>query len=188
MRAFLFANVVATLATSASVCAQPAAEHDRHVSLGIAVGMDRASGSLIGIDKPGITIDADVQYRRSESRFALRAGLGYHTFPKYPTVCAFQNCSYQGLWSQITSGSIDLVAYVNPSGHHWSPYILVGAAANSTTGPTNWSAPEYDRLHGGWETGLGVEVHPWKQTVFVEGRYLSLPFGGVVPVTLGVRF
>jgi hypothetical protein len=86
------------------------------------------------------------------------------------------------------SGSIDLVAYVNPSGHLWSPYVLAGAVVNSTTGPTNGLAPDYDRLHGGWETGLGVEFHAWKQMVFVEGRYLSLPLGGVVPVTLGVRF
>jgi hypothetical protein len=87
----------------------------------------------------------------------------------------------------LVTGSIDLVARLNDPATRWSPYAVFGAAVN-LTGNSDEALVRYRPNHGGFQGGVGLEVRPWITTVFVEIRCMGVPPGGVVPMTIGMRF
>jgi hypothetical protein len=76
---------------------------------------------------------------------------------------------------------------LNDATTRWSPYIIAGVATyyfGGGDGPLTWMRPN----HFGFQGGAGFEVRPATHTYFVEMRYLGIPPGGIVPITIGMRF
>jgi hypothetical protein len=98
-------------------------------------------------------------------------------------------CTNQGTASHLIATSADLLLHVNDPASHLSPYVLVGAAWYMTGNPSTERLKAFDPQQAGYQVGIGTDVHAFEgPTVFVELRYMSMPPGGVVPLTVGLRF
>ena len=150
-------------------------------------GGENVTGAYVGAFKPGIVMGAEVQFPLPTRRLALRADVLYHWIWEYGYVCIETGCIDQGRHSHLVTGSFDLVARLNDPATRWSPYVVLGAAVN-LTGNSDEAIVSYRPNHGGFQGGVGLEVRPCKHTYFVEIRYMGVPPGGVVPVTIGMRF
>jgi hypothetical protein len=98
-----------------------------------------------------------------------------------------RDCGSSPNMSYIISGSVAMIARLNGPATRWSPYILGGVGAYSydfEDGNIKALRPNHFGLQG----GVGFEVRPRTATIFIEARYMAIPPGGVVPVTIGMRF
>ena len=96
-------------------------------------------------------------------------------------------CGYVDTWSRVVSTTFSLVARMNDPATRWSPYVIAGVAAY-LTGNTDEPLVALRPNHLGFQGGVGFEVRPSKHTYFVELRYLGIPPGGVLPLTIGMQF
>ena len=79
--------------------------------------------------------------------------------------------------------------HLNDPATRWSPYVLVGAAYYITPASATEKLKTFDPQQAGYQFGIGTDVHSFtRATLFVELRYMSMPPGGVVPLTVGLRF
>ncbi len=157
------------------------------VRWGVMAGGENVTGSFKDAFKPGIVFGGEVQFPLHMNRLALRADVMYHWIGEYAYVCIEQGCIDQGAHSHLVTGSLDLIARLNDPSTRWSPYAILGAAVN-ITGNSDEAIVSYKPKGNGLQGGVGFEVRPWKTTVFVEVRYMAVSPGGVVPVTIGMRF
>lgn len=96
-------------------------------------------------------------------------------------------CLIESGWSRIVSASVSVVARVNGPSTRWSPYAF-GGVAGYLTGNSDEPLAQIRANHLGFQGGVGFEVRPMINTYFVEMRYLGIPPGGVLPITIGMRF
>lgn len=96
-------------------------------------------------------------------------------------------CAIEGSWSRVVATSVSVVARLNDPSTRWSPYVLGGVAAY-LTGNSDEPLHQFRPNHLGFQGGVGFEVRPGRHTYFVEIRYVGVPPGGVVPITVGLRF
>jgi hypothetical protein len=157
------------------------------VSWGVMAGGENVTGAYKGGFKPGIVLGGEVQFPLPTRRLALRADVMYHWIGEYDYVCIESGCTDQGSHSHLVTGSFDMIARLNDPVTRWSPYAILGAEVN-LTGNSDEAIVSYRPNHYGFQGGVGFEVRPWITTVFVEIRYMGVPPGGVVPVTIGMRF
>jgi hypothetical protein len=75
------------------------------------------------------------------------------------------------------SGTASVVARLNNASQRWSPYAIAGIASFIN---------EYSTF--GLAGGAGLEVRAATHTYFLEARYMRMSGGGLVPITLGMRF
>jgi hypothetical protein len=164
---------------------------DQSVSWGFAAGADEVTGAFrtghaFQPGVAGLAIGALVQLPLAAPRLALRADVMYHQLGLgdcRPT----QLCGSQKLSTQLVSGSVSLVARLNDVRSRVSPYVLAGAAVYGTSyADDNITAMHPG--HIGFAGGIGIESRTKKSTFFAELRYMAIPPGGVVPLTLGMRF
>jgi hypothetical protein len=164
----------------------------RPVSLGVMLGAPKMTGSYDGAFKTGVALGVDAFFPLPARRLAIRADVMYHIIGEHTVICLNQpggQCSDQGTSSQLISTSADLLLHLNDPTSHWSPYVLVGAAYYVTGAPADEKLKTFDPRQAGYQFGIGTDVHSFTgATLFVELRYMSMPPGGVVPLTVGLRF
>jgi len=68
-----------------------------------------------------------------------------------------------------------------------SPYVLAGAAAY-VSDYADGNIVALRPQHIGIEGGIGIEGRFGRSTLFAELRYMTVSPGGVVPLTMGMRF
>jgi opacity protein-like surface antigen len=96
-------------------------------------------------------------------------------------------CSVEGSWSRIVATSISVVARLNEPSTRWSPYVI-GGVAGYLTGNSDEPLYQFHPNHLGFQGGVGFEVRPNRHSYFLEVRYVGVPPGGLVPITIGMRF
>jgi hypothetical protein len=184
----IFCAVTATSLTSFTAGGQDAAAA-QPATWGILAGGVGVTGAFRGRLSSGIVGGAEGQLPLPSRWLAIRADLLYHWIDTYHTGCigleAFF-CGYVNTWSRMVSGSFSLVARLNDPATRWSPYAVAGVATY-LTGNTD-ELVGLPLGHLGFQGGLGFEVRPRNRALFFEVRYMSIPPGGVVPVTMGIRF
>jgi len=189
MKRALLVSFVCVLGLARSGAAQEAADQV-HPSWGIMVGGVGVTGAYRGLLSSGASIGADASFPLASSRLAIRADLLFHYIDWYHYGCPplDVDCGIGGDgFSTAVSGSLGLVVRLNEAARRWSPYVIAGVATyyfGSADGPLTWMRPN----HFGFQGGAGFEVRPARQTYFVEMRYLGIPPGGIVPITIGMRF
>jgi len=159
----------------------------RSVTFGLMTGREDLVGSYRGAFKPGIVLGASAQWQLPMRRAALRGDFMYHWIGERGYVCIEQGCIDQHRYSHLASASLDLVVRLKDPETRWSPYLVLGAALYRV-GSAGEKIASYGPSGGGLQGGVGVEVRPWKRTVFVELRRMGLAPGAVTPLSLGVRF
>jgi hypothetical protein len=148
------------------------------------------TGAYRGLLSSGPSIGANAFFPLASPRLAIRADVMFHYIDWYDYGCQplGLDCGANGDGaSTALSGTLGLVARLNDAATRWSPYIIAGVATyyfGNADGPLTWMRPN----HFGFQGGVGFEVRPDKHTYFVEMRYLGVPPGGLVPVTIGMRF
>ena len=167
--------------------------NDRPVSLGVMIGAMKLTGSYDGAFKTGVALGADAFFPLPARRLAVRADVMYHLISGNTVICLNPpggQCSGQSTPSaQFISTSADLLLHLNDPTRRWSPYVLVGAAYYITGTPSDEKLKTFDPRQAGYQFGIGTDVHSFTgATLFVELRYMSMPPGGVVPLTVGLRF
>ena len=166
------------------------------VTWGIVAGGDGVTGAYRGQLAEGVVGGLMAQFPLASRHLSLRADLMYHWIGtgsghRVTLVggggCGGILCAIAGGWSRIVSGSFSMVARLNDSTTRWSPYLL-GGVAGYLTGNSDEPRIQFRPNHLGFQGGIGFEVRPSNHTYFVEMRYLGVPPGGAVPVTMGMRF
>jgi hypothetical protein len=188
MNACLIACAVAVASTipcRAAVAQEVAA--GRSIALGIMAGGENVTGAFRGAFKPGVVLGAAVQFPLSVRRLAVRADVTYHLIHDNHYACNEIGCADQFTFSHLVTGSFDVVARLNVPATRWSPYVVVGGAVN-LTGNSDERMASFNPNHLGLQGGIGFEARPRKSTMFVEMRYMDVRPGGVIPVTIGLRF
>lgn len=189
MRRGLLVSLVCVLVLPRSGTAQEAADQ-LHPSWGIMAGGVGVTGAYRGLLSSGASIGGAASFPLASSRLAIRADVLFHYIGWYQDGCnrGDIDCGLRpGGSSTAVSGSLGLVARLNEAATKWSPYVIGGVATyyfGGADGPLTWMRPN----HFGFQGGVGFEVRPARQTYFVEMRYLGIPPGGIVPITVGVRF
>lgn len=150
-------------------------------------GGENVTGAFRGAFKPGIVLGAALQFPSSVRRLALRADVMYHLIHENHYACNEIGCGDQFTFSHLVTGSFDVLGCLNDPAARWSPYLVVGAAVN-LTGNADERIVSFHPNRLGLQGGIGFEVRPRKTTTFVEVRYMDVRPGGVVPVTIGLRF
>jgi opacity protein-like surface antigen len=149
------------------------------------------TGQFRGKLSSGLAGGAELQFPLSSRWLALRTDLLYESIADYQHACASPlpgDCAGRTEPSQVVSGSLGVVARLNGSDAHWSPYAVAGVAMYHV-GTSN--SPLVATMHTnqfGWQGGIGVEVRSSKHVFFVEIRYMTIAPGGVVPAVIGMRF
>jgi hypothetical protein len=157
------------------------------VAFGIMAGGENVTGAFRGAFKPGIVLGTAVHLPVSVRRFTVRGDVMYHWIWEYGYACNENGCVDQGRHSHLVTGSVDMVARLNDPATRWSPYVVVGAAVNFT-GNSDEKIVSYRPHQLGFQGGVGFDFRPWKTTTFVEVRYMDVSPGGILPVTIGMRF
>ena len=134
-------------------------------------GGDLATGKASNPQSSGAAVGVLAQFPIESSHIAVRLDAMFH----YVTF----NCGSFEVCSPATPGSLsaNVVARLNSSATHWSPYAIAGVAGFLNE---YWSF--------GLTGGAGFEVGDAKHALFLEARYMRMGAGGFVPITLGVRF
>ena len=169
------------------------------VSWGIMAGGEGVTGAYRGTLAQGLAGGVIAQFPLPSRHLALRADLVYHWVGTMGGDVVTPmggssggctggiSCSISGSYSRIVATSLSLVARLNDPATRWSPY-LIGGVAGYLTGNSDEPLMQFRPNHLGFQGGLGFEVRPSRHTYFIEMRYMGIPPGGVVPVTIGVRF
>ena len=145
---------------------------EQSASWGIMAGADFTVGDFYGNKQSsGGAIGVLAQFPIESSHFAIRLDAMF----QYLTV----DCGSFAVCSPVTPGSAtaSVVARMNDSSKRWSPYAIAGFAGFLNQ---YWS--------GGLAAGAGFEVRGANHTYFLEARYMRMLGGGLVPITLGMRF
>lgn len=190
MRTLIVAAAVLTTSFGRSAFAQTASS-DNGNTFGVMVGSEEVTGAIrsasLGGFSPGVAVGALGQFPIAP-RLAIRADVMFHWIRD--DVCGanrFRFCGSSPNMSYVVSGSLAIVARLNSRATRWSPYILGGVGAYShdfEDGNVKALRPNHLGLQG----GVGFEVRPRTSTIFIEARYMGIPPGGVVPLTIGMRF
>jgi hypothetical protein len=144
-----------------------------HLSSGVVGGIEK----LFPLPTRRLALRADIMYAWIDVWHSNGCGGGID--PGF--------CAYVDTWSRLVAGSFSIVGRLNDPATRWSPYAFGGVAAYLTGNsdePLTYLRPN----HFGFQGGVGFEVRPREHTFFVEMRYLGVPPGGIVPVTVGMRF
>jgi hypothetical protein len=169
MKRALLACCIGVLAPFSGAVAQDTAPALRP-SWGIMAGgeVSRLQNSLSG---SGPVIAVLANFPIESSHLAIRVDAMFH----YLSV----KCGFDTICSPGTagSGSVSAVARLNDSAARWSPYVIAGLAGFVSEGSAV-----------GLAGGAGFEVRGADHTYFIEARYMRVYGGGLVPITLGMRF
>lgn len=189
-----------------SACAISAADGQdapdaAHATWGIMAAGDRITGAYRGTLVSGIAGGVFAQFPLPSRHLSLRADLVYHWVGTNNgdrvnvlggtgsdgrcTGGLF--CAIEGSWSRIVATSFSLVARLNDPSTRWSPYVI-GGVAGYLTGNSDEPLYQFHPNHLGFQGGIGFEVRPNTHAYFVELRYVGVPPGGLVPITIGMRF
>ncbi|HEV8411885.1 MAG TPA: hypothetical protein VGQ30_15375 [Gemmatimonadaceae bacterium] len=145
---------------------------EESASWGIMAGGDFTAGSIYG-SSPGSggAIGVLAHFPVESSHFAIRLDAMLQFVPIH--------CGSFVVCSPVTPGSAtaSLIARLNDSSKRWSPYAIAGFAGYLNQ---YWTA--------GFAGGGGFEVRSATHTYFLEARYMRMLGGGLVPITLGMRF
>jgi hypothetical protein len=186
------------------VCPAPGRAQDAATALpatwGIMAGGEGVSGAYRGTLAQGAAAGVIAQFPLPSRHLALRADLVYHWVGTSGgdglNLAIGGNsgrctggiaCAIAGSYSRIVATSFSLVARLNDPATRWSPYLL-GGVAGYLTGNSDEPLIQFRPNHLGFQGGVGFEVRPSRHTYFVEMRYMGIPPGGVLPMTIGVRF
>ena len=202
MQIFRASRVLLFAAASAISVAHAQSSPDAaHATWGIMAAGDGITGAYRGTLVNGIAGGALAQFPLPARHLSLRADLVYHWVGTNGgdqllilggaggngrCTGGFM-CAIEGSWSRIVATSVSMVARLNDPSTHWSPYVLGGVAAY-LTGNSDEPLYQFHPNHFGFQGGVGFEVRPNRHTYFVEMRYVGVPPGGVVPITIGMRF
>lgn len=170
MKGVLLAYGLGALVAFAAAGAQePPSQHS--ASWGIMAGPDFTAGRYGDTQSPGATVGILAHFPIDSSHFAIRLDAMFHYLPV--------NCGSFAVCSPGTPGSVSasVVARLNESATRWSPYAIAGVAGYLNQ---YWSF--------GLTGGAGLEVRGGTHALFLEARYMRMGAGGLVPITLGVRF
>lgn len=164
---------------------------------------DAVTGAYRGSLEQGIAGGFVAQFPLPSRRLALRGDLIYHwigTSGGDAVDVAYAGgggnsgrctggftCAVEGSYSRVVAGSFSLVARLNDPTVRWSPY-LIGGVAGYLTGNSDELLTQYRPNHLGFEGGVGFEIRPSNHTYSIEIRYMGMPPGGFVPMTIGMRF
>jgi hypothetical protein len=184
---------VAVVLSVASIEAR-AQESDtsQQATWGIMAGGVGVTGGFRGALSSGVVGGIEKLFPLPTRRLALRADIMYAWIDVWHSNgCGGGNdpgfCAYVDTWSRLVAGSFSIVGRLNDPATRWSPYAFGGVAAYLTGNsdePLTYLRPN----HFGFQGGVGFEVRPREHTFFIEMRYLGVPPGGIVPVTVGMRF
>ncbi len=172
-------------AVIALMCLSSSAAGAQGITWGLFAGEESATGAFSNL-QPAFAIGALAQSAlsaRTVGRVWLRTDVMFSPIGNNP--CG-SNCDAIFPYSFLASASFSLVARLNDPAVRWSPYAIVGA-----TGYIAESLPHIGTLKAapfGAEGGVGFEVRLSQRTIFAEARYMTISPGGVVPVSVGVRF
>jgi hypothetical protein len=145
----------------------------------------RVSGTGTFPFSPGIAVGALAQFPLSSPHLSIRADAMANFLGNTDKVCDERGCASQGLqYAYVVSGSASLVARMNEPATRWSPYVFAGPAVYLLDNAFEFLRPNHFGLQG----GVGFEYRPSAHTFFTELRYMSVPPGGVLPLTIGMRF
>ena len=188
--------ILAAALHGAALSAQEPATAGQPPTWGIIAGGDGVTGGYRGFLSQGIVGGLVAQFPLEARHISLRTDVLYHWIGTsgmdrvtsgQSQGCAGILCAIGGSWSRIISASFSVVARLNGPDTRWSPYVMGGVAGYLTGAPDEPLQQERPN-HLGFQGGVGFEVRPAHRTYFVEMRYLGMPPGGVVPVTIGMRF
>lgn len=202
MKRALFISLACVFALPRSAIAQDVVDQ-RDGSWGILAGGVGVTGGFRGLLEEGVTGGVMALFPPVSRHFSVRAdllynwvGSGHGDAVNVVGPAGTTNngrcdvgitCLIKSSWSRVVSLSISGVAWLNGPSSRWSPYAF-GGVAGYLTGNSDEPLAQVRPNHLGFQGGLGFEVRPRNATYFVEMRYLGIPSGGLVPVTLGVRF
>lgn len=145
----------------------------------------RVSGTGAFPFTPGLSLGALARFPLAPRRLAVRADVMVHFLGDAHSVCTESGCAEQGLnYPYIVSGSLSLVVRMNDPAALWSPYLLAGPAVYLLDNTYDYLRPN----HLGVQGGVGFEVRSSTHAFFAELRYMGVPPGGALPLTIGVRF
>jgi hypothetical protein len=167
------------------------------------VGGEGVTGAYRGTFVDGVSGGLLAQFPLSSRHLSLRTDLVYHWVGTMggdvvDAVGPVGNggngrctggfsCAVEGSWSRVVEASASLVARLNDPATRWSPY-LIGGVAGYLTGNADELLTRFRPNHLGFQGGAGFEIRQRTHTWFVEARYVGVPPGGLVPVTIGLRF
>lgn len=185
-RALIVAAAIATTVFGRDAIAQSVSP-DTGNTFGVMVGTEEVTGAIKSVSAggihPGVAIAALGQFPVAR-QLAVRADAMFHDIRDESGLSPHM--------SYVISGSVVMVARLNSAETRWSPYILGGVGAY-TYHFENGSIKALRPNHFGLQGGVGFEMRPRTTTsrtgtVFIEARYMGIPPGGVVPLTIGMRF
>jgi hypothetical protein len=187
-RALIAVALLTAISCHSAVALAQGTVDDRPNTWGVVAGLENFTGAFAGGLYPGLVLGALAHLPLAVPRLALRTDINLHVFDSYHEICNLSfpgTCAHQFDPGFVVSGALGLIARLNDPSVRWSPYLLGGVAAYLNDGQ------HFSYLgtgHFGLEGGLGFDYRSSKRTYFVEMRYLWMPPGGVVPVTVGMRF
>ncbi len=169
MKRALLVCWIGVLAPSGAALAQ-ASGLEQSASWGVMAGgeFSRLQNSLSG---SGPVIGALAQFPIESSHFAIRVDAMFHYLS---AKCGFDTICSPGT---AVSGAVSAVVRLNESAARWSPYFIAGVAGVVSDGSAV-----------GLGGGAGLEIHAAMRAFFLEARYMRVYGGGLVPITLGMRF
>jgi hypothetical protein len=185
-RALIVAAAVATTAFGRDAFTQSVSPHTGN-TFGFMLGTEEVTGAIKstppGVIHPGVAIAALGQFPVAR-QLAIRADAMFHDIR--------DDGGGSSHMSYVISGSVAMVARLNSPEARWSPYILGGVGAY-TYHFEDGRIVALRLNHFGLQGGVGFEMQPRATasrtgTIFVEARYMGIPPGGVVPLTIGMRF
>jgi hypothetical protein len=157
------------------------------VSWSVMAGGEGATGTFRGEFSGGVVIGALVQFPLPSRRLAIRTDVLVHEIQSTDLCAGIPNCfQYRGL-STLLSVGVSMVARLRDPAAAWSPYAIGGVAGYGSW-YENGNVIAMRPSHFGFQGGVGFEVRDVKHAFFVEARYMGISPGGVVPVTIGMRF
>jgi hypothetical protein len=166
--------------------------NERPVSFGVMIGANKLAGSYDGAFKTGVVLGVDALFPLPARRLAIRADVLYHNIGEHSVVCLTSPggpCSDQDTSPHLITTSADLLLHLNDRASRWAPYVLVGAAYYLAGASSSEKLKTFDPHQAGYQVGIGTDVHSFMHgTLFLEIRYMSMPPGGIVPLTVGLRF
>jgi hypothetical protein len=202
-RALIVVALLTAISSQSVVARAQDADAARQAAWGIMAGGEGVTGAYRGTLVDGVAGGVMAQFPLPSRHLSLRADLEYHWVGTsggdrvdvvHPGGVGSDGrcaggilCAIGGSYSRIVATSFSLVARMNDPATRWSPY-LIGGVAGYLTGNSDEPLFQFRPNHLGFQGGVGFEVRPNKHTYFVEMRYLGVPPGGIVPVTVGMRF
>jgi hypothetical protein len=185
-------GAIAALCVAGGAARAQDTSNERPVSIGVMIGANKLAGSYDSAFKTGVVLGVDALFPLPARRLAIRADVLYHNIGEHNVICLnspIGPCSDQGTSSHLITTSADLLLHLNDPASRWSPYVLVGAAYYVTGASSAEKLKAFDPQQAGYQVGIGTDVHSSTSAIFfVEIRYMSMPPGGVVPLTVGLRF